>query len=75
MPSSTERRSRIAVAAKRTPSGARLDLALYVYPDGRVWIQGPSIPGGGYSRTTHKAAAEDVEVMLHQAWRAIAEDS
>ena len=74
MPSSAERRDAIAAGATSTPTGARLDLSLYVYSDGRVWIQSPGLPGGGYSKTSHKLTVEDIEVMLHTVWRRVAEE-
>jgi hypothetical protein len=55
--SNEERRALIAEAAVPTPKGTRLDLSLYVYPDGHVWFHNQA--RADYSTTSVEAAAAE----------------
>lgn len=44
-------------------------LDVYTYPDGTVWFGSPDNPDMRWSRSNHKAAVQDFELMLHQMWR------
>lgn len=68
--SSNQRRAATAASAHTTPSGAgRIMLDVYTYPDGTVWFGSPDNPDMRWSRSNHKAAVQDFELMLHQMWR------
>ena len=65
----------MAQAVRFTEDGnGRLDLRLRVYPDGRVWVHSEQVPDCNFSRTSIERVVEDIELMLHEAWRIVTEE-
>lgn len=60
---SKERKREIAQSVTKTPKGVRLDLRIYLYPDGKGAIHAPGVEHAAYARNDLRLAAQFIDVL------------